>query len=53
MQNVVPIAWLAAKLASDDDKPVIVDCRFDLADPAAGKAAYDDGHIPGAVYMHL
>ncbi|HEX7057017.1 MAG TPA: sulfurtransferase [Bacilli bacterium] len=53
MQNVVPIAWLAAKLASDGDKPVIVDCRFDLADPAAGKAAYDDGHIPGAVYMHL
>ena len=31
----------------------IVDCRFDLADPARGAAAYAAGHIPGAVYAHL
>jgi thiosulfate/3-mercaptopyruvate sulfurtransferase len=31
----------------------IVDCRFDLADPAAGELAYAAGHVPGAVYAHL
>lgn len=30
-----------------------VDCRFDLARPAAGEEAYRLGHIPGAVYAHL
>jgi thiosulfate/3-mercaptopyruvate sulfurtransferase len=32
---------------------LICDCRFDLADPAAGAAAYAEGHIPGAVYLSL
>ncbi|MFC5476233.1 sulfurtransferase [Paraherbaspirillum soli] len=32
---------------------VIVDCRHDLADPAAGRAAYDAGHIPQARFAHL
>lgn len=32
---------------------VIVDCRFDLADPAAGRGAYERGHIPGAVFLDL
>lgn len=32
---------------------VIVDCRFDLANPAAGEAEYARAHIPGAVYAHL
>lgn len=32
---------------------VVVDCRFDLKDVEAGRAAYLDAHIPGAVYAHL
>ena len=32
---------------------VVVDCRFELANPAAGEAAYQQEHIPGAVYAHL
>ena len=32
---------------------IVVDCRFTLTDPAAGRAAYDLGHIPGARYAHL
>jgi thiosulfate/3-mercaptopyruvate sulfurtransferase len=32
---------------------VIVDCRFDLADPNRGEREYLEGHIPGAVYAHL
>jgi thiosulfate/3-mercaptopyruvate sulfurtransferase len=32
---------------------LIVDCRFDLADPAKGERDYLDGHIPGALYASL
>jgi thiosulfate/3-mercaptopyruvate sulfurtransferase len=32
---------------------VVVDCRFTLADPSAGRGAYDRGHIVGARYAHL
>jgi thiosulfate/3-mercaptopyruvate sulfurtransferase len=32
---------------------LIVDCRFELADPAKGERDYLDGHIPGAVYASL
>ncbi len=42
---------LAAHLA--DPNWLIVDCRFDLAHPTAGEAAYAESHIPGAVYAHL
>ena len=31
----------------------IVDCRFDLMDPAAGRQSYAAGHIPGARYADL
>ena len=32
---------------------VVVDCRFVLSDPDAGRRAYEAGHIPGARYAHL
>lgn len=32
---------------------LIVDCRFNLADTEAGRRAYEEAHIPGAVYAHL
>lgn len=31
----------------------LFDCRFVLAEPAAGERAYGEGHIPGAQYLHL
>jgi thiosulfate/3-mercaptopyruvate sulfurtransferase len=31
----------------------LVDTGFDLADPAAGEAAWRAGHLPGALYLHL
>ncbi len=45
----------AATLARHLDDPgwVIVDCRFSLADTEAGRRAYGEAHIPGAVYAHL
>ncbi len=33
--------------------PLILDCRFELADTEAGARAYAAGHIPGAHYLHL
>ena len=49
--TLVDGATLAARLG--DPAWVVVDCRHDLADPAAGEAAYVRGHIPGAVFLHL
>lgn len=31
----------------------VMDCRFSLADTESGRRAYAQGHIPGAVYVHL
>lgn len=32
---------------------IIIDCRYDLKDSAAGYRSYLKGHIPGAIYAHL
>lgn len=32
---------------------VLLDAGFDLTDPAAGERAYTQGHLPGALYVHL
>ncbi len=50
-QTIVTPATLAAKL--DNPAWCVVDCRFALDDPDAGRRAWLDGHIPGAVYAHL
>jgi thiosulfate/3-mercaptopyruvate sulfurtransferase len=47
---VIP-ADVAPHLA--DENWVIVDCRFDLADPPKGEELYLESHIPGARYAHL
>ena len=49
--TIVAAAELAAHLHDPDW--VIVDCRFDLLDIAAGERRYAEGHVPGAVYAHL
>lgn len=49
--TLIDIDTLKSRL--NDSRFVIVDCRFDLADPQAGRAAYLSSHIPGAVYAHL
>ncbi|GAC1418981.1 MAG: sulfurtransferase [Burkholderiaceae bacterium] len=45
----------AADLAPHVNDPswVILDCRHDLADPHAGRAAYDAGHIVGAHFASI
>jgi thiosulfate/3-mercaptopyruvate sulfurtransferase len=49
--TLVSVETLASHL--DDPNWLIVDCRFDLANPAAGEAAFATSHIPGAIYAHL
>lgn len=43
----------AEELARIIDRCVLVDCRHDLMDPAAGRRAYDEGHIPGAHFLSV
>jgi thiosulfate/3-mercaptopyruvate sulfurtransferase len=39
--------------ALSDENCVVIDCRFDLLDPSAGRQAYETAHIPGARYADL
>ncbi len=48
---LVSAQWLHAHLG--DERLRIVDCRFSLQDPLAGRQAYVAGHIPGALYLDL
>lgn len=50
-RTLVAAEELAAQTDSNDI--VIVDCRSDLRDPAAGERAYLAGHIPRAVHASL
>jgi thiosulfate/3-mercaptopyruvate sulfurtransferase len=40
-------------LLASDEPPVLLDCGFELSDPAAGERAFRAGHLPGADYAHL
>jgi len=51
LRPLVDAATLATRL--DDPGWIPVDCRFELTSPGAGRAAYHQGHIPGARYAHL
>jgi thiosulfate/3-mercaptopyruvate sulfurtransferase len=51
LQHTVSMAWLKEHLF--DEEVRIIDCRFLLADPLAGRKAYEQSHIPGAVYFDL
>jgi len=50
--TLISATQLRSLLASG--KPVaLFDCSFDLTNVAAGRAAYQQAHIPGAIYLHL
>jgi thiosulfate/3-mercaptopyruvate sulfurtransferase len=49
--TLIDSATLSSLLTSP--QVAVVDCRFDLANPAAGTTAYRQAHIPGAVYADL
>jgi thiosulfate/3-mercaptopyruvate sulfurtransferase len=49
--TLVSVDALVARLGASDLR--IFDCRFALADPAAGEAAWRTAHVAGARYAHL
>lgn len=54
LQPLIEADQLADKLANPGIvSPLILDCRFNLADTAAGEQHYLREHLPGAVYAHL
>jgi thiosulfate/3-mercaptopyruvate sulfurtransferase len=50
-ETLIDVATLRTMLARSDVR--VVDCRFDLGQPDAGRGLYTGGHIPGALYAHL
>lgn len=50
---LVEVEELVLRLADPASDWKLFDCRHDLAQPAAGEAAYAAGHIPGALFAHL
>ena len=51
-QTLISVAELQ-QLRASGPAPLIVDTRFDLAEPAAGERDYATGHLPQARYLHL
>lgn len=50
-ETVISPEALRRHLQDDDWR--VVDTRFRLTDPRAGRDLFDQGHIPRAVYLHL
>ena len=48
---IVSADWL--RLHLEDSSVVVIDCRFSLMEPAAGRKQYDISHIQGAHYLDL
>ncbi|PAT34536.1 sulfurtransferase [Vandammella animalimorsus] len=51
--HLIDVSELSALLAQAPERCVLIDCRFDLAQPEWGDAAYRHGHLPGAIYLSL
>lgn len=51
MDPIVSKKWLLARMYEPD--LVIVDCRFELGRPSAGRDVFTLSHIPGAIHLDL
>ena len=51
MSNIVNAKWLKENL--NNEKLVIVDCRFSLMDKEYGKRSYESSHIKGALRVDI
>lgn len=41
------------EILNSGENVLLCDCRFDLVNPEAGRKAYEESHIPGAIYVDL
>ncbi len=55
LRTLISVSQLRSLLdePSSNRQTRVLDCRFSLADPFAGRRAYERGHIPGAQYADL
>lgn len=51
MNPILSIDWVRNHL--DHPNQVLIDCRFILGQPEAGRQAYEQEHLPGAFYFDL
>ncbi len=51
MKPLVEVSDLLVRL--EDPLMRVLDARFELLDPAAGRRWYREGHVPGALYLDL
>lgn len=51
MSELISVQALAQ--CHENEDVLVMDCRFALADPAAGESHYRASHIPGSFYLHL
>jgi thiosulfate/3-mercaptopyruvate sulfurtransferase len=51
--TIINVALLKELMEDETQQVVVVDCRFRLNDPEAGRKMYAEGHIPHAHYAHL
>jgi thiosulfate/3-mercaptopyruvate sulfurtransferase len=51
MEEIVSLEWLAGHLNRPNIR--VIDCRFQLGSPKAGRESYERGHIPHAFYFDL
>jgi thiosulfate/3-mercaptopyruvate sulfurtransferase len=53
LSYIISINRLKNYLHNEQGNTVIMDVRFDLMDPAAGRKAYQQDHIPGAIFIDI
>ena len=51
--TLISAQQLSELLAQSPSRTVVIDCRHDLTQPDAGRAAYKAAHLPGALFAHL
>lgn len=51
--TLIKASELNELLARDPANVLILDCRYDLVDHELGARQYDEGHIPGSVYVSV
>ena len=49
---LISVNTLRRRMAEHEDL-VVCDVRYSLSDPSAGRRAFDEGHLPGAVFVDL
>ena len=52
LNNLISAAQLMAA-QEQVDPPLVIDTGFDLVDVEAGRRAWQAGHVPGSIYLHL